>query len=232
MKGLLIKDCKLLKTQRLFLCVIFGICIMLLLWDNQRLSAVMTYASTVLSLLVINTVGYDEADNGMSFLLTFPISRSKYVLEKYVLGLLITAAALIAGSVLVLLMGAAGSLPFGMALEIGGGVELFFTEEWLISVLGSLLTSALIISVSMPVQLKFGSEKSRVVMFGGVVLFLLGASAGKKAAEVLGIDFSAVMEWVMQADAVQVTVCLCAAMAVMLVGSYFISLAIMKRKQF
>ena len=47
----------------------------------------MGYFILVSFLLGDSTVNYDAADHGLAYLLTFPVSRKTYVLEKYVLTL-------------------------------------------------------------------------------------------------------------------------------------------------
>lgn len=218
MKGLLIKDLKLIKTQKTFLIIVAGICVVLLA-SGKEMSVVLAYAAAVLSMVVVSTVSYDEYNNGMSFLFTFPVSRKKYVLEKYVFGILSVAAVLAAGSGL-------------MGVVSAAKLQSFQQQEWLSALLGAVLTAVLILSLSLPVQLKFGAEKGRIVMF-----LIIAAVAGlgyavKEAALVFSVDLSGIMEQVMNAGTAQVTAALAALSALLMVISYLVSVAVMKRKQF
>lgn len=94
MKGLLIKDLKLIMTQKLLIFIVGGVSCYLLVTGKAEFG--MSYMAFILAILVINTINYDDHDNGMSFLLTFPISRKIYVIEKYLLGMILIAAAMAA----------------------------------------------------------------------------------------------------------------------------------------
>ncbi|MCI8447475.1 MAG: ABC-2 transporter permease [Eubacterium sp.] len=218
MKGLLIKDLKLIKTQKTFLIIVAGICVALLA-SGKEMSVVFAYVAAVLSMVVVSTVSYDEYNNGMSFLFTFPVSRKKYVLEKYVFGILSVAAVLAAGSGL---MGVVSAVK----------LQSFQQQEWFLALLGAVLTAVLILSLYLPVQLKFGAEKGKIVMFLIIAAVVGLGYAVKEAALVFQVDLSGIMEQVMNAGTAQVTAALAALSALLMVISYMVSVAVMKRKQF
>jgi len=218
MKGLLIKDLKLIKTQKTFLIIVAGFCVALLA-SGKEMSVVLAYAAAVLSMVVVSTVSYDEYNNGMSFLFTFPVSRKKYVLEKYVFGILSVAAVLAAGSGL---MGVVSAVK----------LQSFQQQEWFLALLGAVLTAVLILSLYLPVQLKFGAEKGKIVMFLIIAAVVGLGYAVKEAALVFQVDLSGIMEQVMNAGTAQVTAALAALSALLMVISYMVSVAVMKRKQF
>ncbi len=218
MKGLLIKDLKLIKTQKTFLIIVAGICVALLA-SGKEMSVVFAYVAAVLSMVVVSTVSYDEYNNGMSFLFTLPVSRKKYVLEKYVFGILSVAAVLAAGSGL---MGVVSAVK----------LQSFQQQEWFLALLGAVLTAVLILSLYLPVQLKFGAEKGRIVMFLIIAAVVGLGYAVKEAALVFQVDLSGIMEQVMNAGTAQVTAALAALSALLMVISYMVSVAVMKRKQF
>lgn len=218
MKGLLIKDLKLIKTQKTFLIIVAGICVALLA-SGKEMSVVFAYVAAVLSMVVVSTVSYDEYNNGMSFLFTFPVSRKKYVLEKYVFGILSVAAVLAAGSGL---MGVVSAVK----------LQSFQQQEWFLALLGAVLTAVLILSLYLPVQLKFGAEKGKIVMFLIIAAVVGLGYAVKEAALVFQVDLSGIMEQVMNAGTAQVSAALAALSALLMVISYMVSVAVMKRKQF
>lgn len=84
MKGLLIKDLYYV-FQRKQTLLIFLIVSLILGFTNEGsfLVGYMTLLGTIISL---STISYDNADNGMPFLMTLPISRKEYALSKYVFG--------------------------------------------------------------------------------------------------------------------------------------------------
>ena len=85
MKGLLIKDLKLMKVQKNFFFMIFAVGIgMAVFTDN--ISFIIGYISVVSAMFTLSSISYDEFDNGSAFLFSLPISRKDYVMEKYMFG--------------------------------------------------------------------------------------------------------------------------------------------------
>lgn len=56
---------------------------------NEDLSMAVPYVTMMFSIFSLTTISYDEFDNGMSFLFTLPVNRVKYVVEKYIFGILV-----------------------------------------------------------------------------------------------------------------------------------------------
>lgn len=218
MKGLWIKDMKILKNQRSFFVVIAAVCAGFLL-TGQSVFSVISYAAVMFSILVITTIGYDEQNNGMGFLLALPVSREMYVLEKYLLGLLLPVAAIAAGAVLSSLF----SLMRSSAYETGEGLS---------AMLVSLLAAVIIQAVTIPIQLKFGAEKSRIAMLVAAGCMVLVGYIAISAVRWQGMDLEAASMWIAQASPVLFLVCGAAAVVILMGISYLISLRIMKRKQF
>ncbi len=100
------------------------------------------------------------------------------------------------------------------------------------ALLGAVLTAVLILSLYLPVQLKFGAEKGKIVMFLIIAAVVGLGYAVKEAALVFQVDLSGIMEQVMNAGTAQVTAALAALSALLMVISYMVSVAVMKRKQF
>ena len=81
MKGLLIKDLKLLKGQKNFFVVLIVIAIVLSVSMSSP-SFVIGYMTFIGAVFTLSTISYDEFDNGNAFLFTLPFSRMDYVIEK------------------------------------------------------------------------------------------------------------------------------------------------------
>lgn len=167
MKALLIKDWKLMKNQKQFFGVI-GILVLffLVIYDNPAF--VVSYAVIMFTSFTISTVSYDDYENGMAYLLTLPVNRTKYVCEKYLFGVL-TAG--IAGTVII-------ALAAILSVVKGSGMEI---EEILVAEMSAFLIAFVFLAFTIPVQLKFGGDKSRmaimavmlvifIIVFGGVAL--------------------------------------------------------------
>ena len=94
MKGLLIKDLKLMKNQKNFFLVILVV-IAFLAAGSDDLSFPMGFTAFIGTLFTLSSISYDEFDNGNAFLFSLPITRKQYVLEKYGFGLLLGIGSLL-----------------------------------------------------------------------------------------------------------------------------------------
>lgn len=142
MKGLLVKDFLLMiKSKKVILFMLFiGI-----IGGINDISFATGYILMVLAILSLSTISYDEANHGLNTLFTLPISKSDYVKEKYLFSLIITGI----GFVFVTILGCFSKSGFMETLII--------------------LSTALLLALSLPFQLKEGNEKGRIVLF--VVVF-------------------------------------------------------------
>lgn len=161
MKGLLIKDLKLMKMQKNFFLTILIIAIGFA-FGTENFSFPLGFLPFVVSLFSLSTISYDEFDNGNAFLFTLPITRKGYVKEKYLLSLLLSISAILVGNL----------ITFGISLL----KKEAFTIEFLWISLATLSVVTLLQSVMLPFQLKYGAERARIAMIVTVgILFLTGA---------------------------------------------------------
>ncbi len=217
MKGLLIKDLFLLKNQKRFLITLLITCAVML-FTNGDPSFVINYSVLIFSMLALSTVSYDEMEHGFSFLFILPINRAVYVREKYVFCLLIGGAAWLI-SILVAVMG-------GL---LGQGWEL---SQALFMAFISLAITQLLFSVTLPLQLKFGAEKGRVVMMAAIGFLFAGIFVVVKKLKHLDYDIgraAANLEGIGPVKLVGLVILVCLAASAV---SYYISLRIMEKKEF
>ena len=99
MRGLFVKDFRLLMLQKNFLLLILAIVIGMMAFTDDVVFP-LGFLSFVVSLFTVSTISYDDFDNGNAFLFTLPITRENYVIEKYFLGLLFGCTAWIVATVL------------------------------------------------------------------------------------------------------------------------------------
>ena len=99
MKGLLIKDFKLLKGQKNFFMAITAISIIMII-VSPGTSFPIGFLGFVGALFSLSSISYDEFDNGNAFLFSLPITRKDYVLEKYIFGLISGIMFLLLGTVI------------------------------------------------------------------------------------------------------------------------------------
>lgn len=170
MKGLLIKDWKLLTRQKSTLFIVLAI---ILFFPMLEMDAgfIVSYTMIILLFMTVSTISYDDFDNGMAFLFTLPVDRKTYVREKYVLGLMVAVAG------------------WSFAVVINVAYMALMASESANVISETVLTNLMIFPVALimwevilPLQLKFGAEKARVVLFIVVgVIAALGVVCSKIA---------------------------------------------------
>lgn len=220
MKGLLIKDFQLLKKQKMLVAVCIFISLVFLYFNTVNILFVIGYITIMFSFVSTSTIPYDQHSNGMSFLLTLPISRSSYAKEKYLLMLFTMAGSLAVSFVLLLA---------GVCID-----RIYFDPDLLLGALLSIpLLSALVHAFMIPLQLKFEAEKSRivfVVVIGFAYVIIFGVTA---LARHFHVDVSALLEsLVSRAGTAVLTIFLCAAVAGILGISLLVSLHVIKKKEY
>ena len=208
MLGLMRKDLCLLLQRSRALVIMVGVGVIIgFSTDGGFLMGYLTMISAILS---IGTISYDEFDNGYPFLLTLPVTRKSYVTAKYLFCLLGVLAGWATASVIFA----------GCCLVKGEG----FRMAQLTEALAFLPVAGLMTAVMLPLQLKYGAEKSRLALavLAGVVVAL--GYVGVKLFPGLPDSLSGVSDAVFGAA----LVCLCiAALAV----SFCCSLGIMNQKE-
>ena len=75
MKGLYIKDFKLMMNQKMFFIVIAAMAIFFAV-TQTNIFFVISYATFIAAMFVISSISYDEFNNGNAFLFTLPVTRT------------------------------------------------------------------------------------------------------------------------------------------------------------
>ena len=217
MKGLLIKDLKLMKNQGWFFIMIVLISIGCAASMRSPFFA-MGYATSLISVFSVSTIGYDEYDNGMLYLFTLPISRKLYVKEKYVYAILVTVVALVAA------IGISAGVAFAMHLN-------YPIEEWLGIISSSVFIVSLIISIILPVRMKFDTEKNKMAILIAIGVVALVAVGIVKIAEMLNVDLEAFLDEVLFGSPVKMLLIVIGVGIILVVVSYLISVKIMEKRE-
>ena len=223
MKGLLIKDFKLLKGQKNFFMTITAISIIMII-VSPGTSFPIGFLGFVGALFSLSSISYDEFDNGNAFLFSLPITRKDYVLEKYIFGLISGIMFLLLGTVISLVV--IGITKTFYFTKTGSFNEIFLTA-------GSLFpTILLILSIMLPFILKFGGEKGRIAIIGVMgFIFVIGLLL-IKTTEYLGIDLYVLINKLPKFEPL-VYIILFLLLSVVILGiSYLIGLTILKKKEF
>lgn len=217
MKGLLVKDVKLLLLQKNFFLLILAVVIGMLVFTDD-LAFSLGFLSFVVSLFTLSTISYDDLDNGNAFLFTLPVVRSQYVAEKYFLGLLFGGAAWMLAAVL------------GAAAAVWKGAPL--AADLLPALLAILPLMIAVQAITIPFQLKFGGDKGRIAMIGALGALSVAAIAvtkGMKAA--FGIDLINLLDAMPMISLGRLAVAAVIAALLFLLFSMKISVSIMNQKE-
>lgn len=212
MKGLMVKDLRLLLQRKSFFALLIIAAAALGMTDSGT-SFLIMYFTIVMSVFVSSTVTYDEYDNCYPFLFTLPVTRKIYAQEKYLFGIVLGLAADIIAT----------CIAVAVTLARGEQITADIFESTVMAVPVFLLVNA----VSLPLKLKYGVEKSRTGMMaaGGIVL-AAGLFAFKDDGAVLDR-----IEAVISENAVTVSVIVYAAVIVIEIISYFAGIRIMEKKE-
>ena len=219
MKGLLIKDFKLMLNQKNFfilIVLILGATACFLDFDYYFLIG---YFMFICSLFTISTISYDEFDNGNAFLFTLPFSRSRYVEEKYCFGIL------------------AGTCSWFLSFVITTIIQMinsnnFIFSDWMLSTLVMLPIMFVMLAILFPFQLKYGSENGRIaiiIFLGGgfVVCYLLANLLAQSQ-----INFNALISFINNVDPLIILLIIFAICLAILFVSMQISKRIVLKKEF
>lgn len=219
MKGLLVKDIRLILKQKTMLLAMAGICIFLFFY-GVGLNKITTYLMLLVTVLTTNTIAQDSMDNGMAYLMTLPARRKAYVIEKYGL---VTCSAFI----MTLIVSAVEIIPgLLQKQETNPGGSIIF------SMLGFFAVT-LMAAVIIPLNLKYGAENGKIVVLALTVVIAATGSF------LLQQEDGGLLEVIMDAVPVFATMGtgtmlgIISAAWFMLVGiSMAVSVGIMKRKEY
>ena len=219
MKGLLVKDILLTtKVQgKTFAALVLFALMVTFATDNPFF--VVSYLTFICSIYTVNIMMYDEMNNGYAFLFTLPVNTRTYVISKYIF----------AGGMTVL--SAVLSYLLGVGVCIIRGKENLFSEGkmvlWVVVLLVIFYLALLI-----PVQLKFGMEKSRVAIFGVTAATVAIVLVISKLVAKNRLLTEKILNTVYGMKAYQMALSVTVLCAIILYISYLISLKIMKEKEF
>lgn len=223
MKGLLIKDIKLLNNQKKQFILLLVMFVFLGFTGIFMPEFIMGYPPFTLGIFVMSTISYDDFDNGLSFLMTLPVTRNMYVAEKYVLALVMIIAGSICSFLIALLM----------VCKQSGAKEMTL---WLADsgyILGAIVFCiGIFMGIMIPVQLKFGAEKGRIVLFI-VFMILFGVFYfGEKLIKMIDrANVMSLLSKIEQTPGWLVAIIMLAVAIILLLISYRISVCIMKKKE-
>lgn len=226
MKGLLIKDIRLIsKNKRMLVIFVCVIAWMFMAEDSDGYGAILAYAAMLAGIFATSTIAQDENGGNMPFLMTLPVMRETYVAEKHIFTIM---CAFIASMLSTL------------------GCVLIHINQWQMIAAEAVLSFAVIsfyFMVMLPIQFK-NAEKSQIalmglVAFAAIVFLLYGKVAERINSAGIWINLSGVkqatiniVDKVLSGNKVVVGIIFFLIWLACWAVSFLISREIMRRKEF
>ena len=155
MKGLLIKDLRLMLMNKMTMLFIVGLAVFFaIIGADEMASTYIMMLSPVCAMLAAGTVTYDDYDNGFGFLMTLPVTRKNYVIEKYIFIILAAVVGAILSVVVILVSGEK-------------------KEGFMYSIIMLFVMAVLYQMLYIPIIIKLGIEKAKIYS-----MILIGVFAG------------------------------------------------------
>lgn len=152
MLGLIKKDFLLIKANLKSMVIIFIVYLILAFQGTFDVTFIIPLIGIM---LFISTFSYDDFNNWNSYAVTLPDGRKNAVRAKYIASIILTVVLGI------------------VALAIGVGISYTKTkginlDEIVSSLMGTVLSSVIIISLLYPIVFKFGATNGRIILFAVV----------------------------------------------------------------
>ena len=160
MFGLIKKDFLLIKANLRSMMIVFIVYLILAFQGTLDVTFIVPLIGIM---LFISTFSYDDFNNWNSYAVTLPNGRKNVVRAKYIASIILTVI-----------------LGIG-ALAIGIGISYTKTnsinlDEIISSLMGTMLSSVIIITLLYPIVFKFGATNGRIILFA-VVFGIAGIGA-------------------------------------------------------
>lgn len=156
MRGLLLKDLYNLGNQWKYLLFVAAIfCFSFANSAEGTISVMVTFLTVV---LLLNSLAQDEMDQWYLLAKTLPVTGKQILLAKYIFGVLLVFCGALGGGVLTILT---SLVAHGELTPVGTIVEVTAVAS------GAILAT---IGLLIPVNLKFGVQRARYVLFGLVII--------------------------------------------------------------
>lgn len=216
MKGLIIKDFKLLMMQKSFFITLAIVAVFFSITTDSVF--VIGFLTMICSMFVLSTISYDEFDNGNAFLFSLPITRKGYVIEKYIFGIMIGVISLVLSTIIACIL----------TLFLNGTItnDLFLVSLFYIPIV------LVLQSLMLPLQIKFGSEKSRIAIFIVVAIIFIIGYGFNELIRILNIDFTSLVNTVLTMNISMILMIIMFLSLIIMFISCKISMKLIKNKEF
>ena len=155
MKGLLIKDMRYtLRNKKIIIGCFLVALILVATQVAENASFIIGYMTMVSGMLVLNIISSDEYDKSNAFLMTMPVNCDIYAMEKYLFSIGCSLIGWLIGTIICFI------LQRNQALET------------LVQAVVIFLVLSLFQLIMLPIQLKYGGEKGRMVLVGMIAFIM------------------------------------------------------------
>lgn len=222
MKGLLVKDLRIVLQNKKLFFIMGAIAVFYMFsMGEEAASFVISFMTMICGMLVMTTISTDEFDKSITFLMTMPIKKSTYALEKYVFALGCNLFGWVISTLLCVLVQKEGKL------------------ELLQMALILLAIFCLFQMILLPIQLKYGGEKGRIVLMVVAVVIFAGALLLEKGKTLIFSSEAEAEAWIVgimvKIQSIPIWQIVTAGVLLWLAGlavSYSISKHVMEKKEF
>ena len=160
MLGLIKKDFLLIKANLKSMAIIFIVYLILAFQGTFDVTFIIPLIGIM---LFISTFSYDDFNNWNSYAVTLPDGRKNVVRAKYIASIILT----------IILAAVALVIGIGISYTKTNSINL---DEIISSLMGTMLSSVIIISLLYPIVFKFGATNGRIILFA-VVFGIAGIGA-------------------------------------------------------
>ena len=217
MAGLVEKDIRLLLKRKETIIMFLAISFLLGFTTNGNF--VISYLTLLCTIFTVSTISYDEFDNGYTFLMTLPIDCKTYVAEKY---------AFCIGSGFIAWIFA---VIFFLVTGVVKGDAINLSEDMMMAVV-FIPVYIIMLCVMIPIQLKYGGEKSRIVLLVLWGIIALIGFLGAKVLAGLHISIDGLVKILDQIPEIVFGILGIAITVVIVVISFVCSRKIMEKKEY
>ena len=157
MKSLILKDlCNIIhnSTSMLFILLFFAVVFL----PSSGIQGYIYTCAILCSMMIVTTLSFDERSASMSYALVMPVSRRDLAAGKYIVLFLFSSIGVLFG----LIVGIIGSF---IHKSVGLLPENLSEIPLPMAALTALAFSTVFGSISIPLTLKFGAEKGRILVF-------------------------------------------------------------------
>lgn len=218
MLGLLQKDIRLLRPLGKMTMLLVVFCSIMTFFSSNYVFN-MSYVALIAASIGSSTINYDRMNNGEVFLMTLPVSRKQYVIGKYVF------------CISVGMIGFFFSLFCSVVTILKAGRHVP-KEEFLLYAALSFGVMLLLTSYMLPVIYKYGAEKGKIILIGGVLLITFGVAFVTEQAEKGIMSMEAVLRAAERLGTAGIGIIVVAGAVILCLISVAVSVRIMEKKEY